>query len=248
MLRRAELKVIDIWNETFDTKTFRFAAPAQGLPAFLPGQFYALEVKSPDGTWIRRSYSIASSPRERAHFDLTIKFLEGGAATGVLFKHLNIGDVVRASGPFGEFVLDDTKPAIFIAGGVGVTPMMSMLRYLSEAADPVPVCLIYSNRAQNDIIYEKELREMERKHSNFEFHYSITRPNPELTAWTGRVGRFDAAAIREICKNMTDRIVYLCGPVPMMEEIGRLFITMGVPPEHIKTEAFVGVSPTWGQV
>lgn len=245
MLRRTELKVIDIWNETPDTKTFRFGAPAAGLPEFLPGQFYALEVKAPDGSWIRRSYSIASSPRERGFFELTIKFLNGGAATNVLFNHLNIGGTVRASGPFGEFVLNETKPAIFIAGGVGVTPMMSMLRYLSESTGPVAVCLIYSNRSQNDIIYEKELREMERKHSNFEFHYSITRPSVELTAWTGRVGRFDAAAIREICKNMTDRIVYLCGPVAMMEEVGKLLITIGVPAENIKTEAFVGVSPTF---
>lgn len=245
MLRRAELRVAKIWNETHDTKTFRIAAPAGGLPSFRPGQFYALEVMGPDGAWIRRSYSIASSPLETAHFDLTIKFLEGGAATGVLFQQIQEGGIVRATGPFGEFVLEEEKPAIFVAGGVGVTPMMSMLRFLAASPAPPPVCMLYSNRARRDIIYDRELAEIQQKHPVIQIYHSLTRPDAG-DGWTGRRGRFDAAAIRELCGNMTDRIAYLCGPVSMMEECGRELLNSGVPAANIRTEAFLGTSPTFG--
>lgn len=245
MLRRAELQIAEIIQETHDTKTFRVGAPPGGLPEFKPGQFYAFEVKNADGAWIRRSYSIASSPRETRFFDLTIKFLEGGAATGVLFKNARTGDTVRATGPFGEFILDESRPAIFVAGGVGITPIMSMLRYWSESVNPPNACLLYSNRERRDIIYEAELRDMAAKCRNFEFHYSLTRVK-DGDRWGGRVGRFDASVVNEICQNMTDRIIYLCGPVAMMEEMGRSFIDMGVKSTDIRVEAFLGTNPTFG--
>jgi ferredoxin-NADP reductase len=244
MLRRAELQVVDLWNETHDTRTFRLGAPPGGLPDFRPGQFYAVEVQAPDGSWVRRSYSIASAPAQREFFDLTIKFLEGGTATGVWFRDIKKGSRVRATGPFGEFILDESRPAIFVAGGVGVTPLMSMLRHIDAQSLALPVLLLYSNRTSADVIYERELRELRTRRPNISIHFSLTR-EPAGTAWTDRRGRFDASALRELCGSMTDRNVYLCGTMEMMESAGRAFVAMGFPGSQLRTEAFLGTSPTF---
>jgi ferredoxin-NADP reductase len=245
-LRRAELVVAEVLDESWDTKTFRLAAPPGGLPSFRAGQFFAIEVPGEDG-WVRRSYSISSSPRRRDSIDFTVKMLPGGSASRLLFQRLAAGDLVRASGPFGEFLLDETRPALFVAGGVGITPILSMLRYLVEGPSGPPACLLYSNRAGRDVLFEKELRALASARPGFCFHFTLTRPEPEDLAgrWSGRSGRFDAAAVRELCAGMSDRVAYLCGPLPMMEEIGRALLELGIAPERVRTEAFVGTSPTF---
>jgi len=247
MLRREELPIAGIVAESEDTKTFRLKAPESGLPPFQPGQFYALEVPGADGTWIRRSYSVASSPLERRWLDFTIKRVEGGVATTALFERLRPGDRLRATGPFGEFVLDPARPAIFVTGGVGVTPILSMLRYLDATSSPIPVCLLYANRTGADVLFEEELRAMAARRANFEFHFSLTRAtDADRTRWRGRTGRFDAATIQQICQGMSDRVAYLCGPISMMEESGKALLSLGVAAKDIRTEAFVGVSPRFG--
>lgn len=249
MLRRAGLTVAEILDETHDTKTFRIAAPSGGLPAFLPGQFYALEVCAADGTWIRRSYSISSAPGETQYFDLTIKFLEGGAATAVLFQQIKPGSEVRATGPFGEFTLDTTKPAILVGGGVGVTPLMGMLRHIVRERLFTPVVLLYSNRERRDVIFETELEGMGRNHPHLKISQTLTRGDgtdpsrPHAEPWRGSLGRFRAEDVRRACAALRDPIVYLCGPVPFMEELGREFIQSGIPPANVRTEAFLGTSP-----
>jgi ferredoxin-NADP reductase len=239
------VRLVKVWDETHDTKTFRFGAPPQGLPDFAPGQFYAVEIPTKEGGSVRRSYSVASSPLEREHFDLTVKFLEGGAGTSALFHHLAVGDAVRASGPFGEFTLDESAPAIFIAGGVGVTPIMSMLRTLDARRPGHRALLLYSNRERRDVVYEKELREIEARNPAFEFHYLLTREAGDVAEPWIRKGRLDSAFVGRVCAARLDHVAYLCGAVPMMEELGRALIAAGLTPSRIRTEAFLGTSPTF---
>lgn len=242
-LRRAEVVLAECWEETHDTRTFRFRAPASGLPPFRAGQFFALEVPNGAG-WIRRSYSVASSPLERGHFDLTIKRVEGGAATTALFDAMAVGMTARATGPFGEFTLDESRGALFVAGGVGVTPIMSMLRTLDATASRLPATLLYSNRTRDDVIFERELRAIALRRPNVRLHFALTRAG-RAGAFDGRIGRLDETAVRDLCAGAAGRTAYLCGPVPMMEEIGRTLLDLGFPPERIRTEAFVGVAPTF---
>jgi propane monooxygenase reductase subunit len=243
LLRRAVLRLSEMWDETHDTRTFRFEAPPGGLPNFRPGQFYAIEIPTKDGAWIRRSYSVASSPLETGGLDFTVKILEGGAGTTALFHHMKVGDSVRASGPFGEFTLEVGRPSIFVAGGVGVTPIMSMLRTLDATRSQLSACLLYSNRARRDVIFEKELRAIERRNPNFHFHYALTREAGEAEAWFSRA-RFGAAEVARICEGMEGRVGYLCGPDAMMEEAGRALLALGIPRADIRMEAFLGTGPT----
>lgn len=246
LLRRAEVRVLEIREETHDTRTFRFGAPPAGLPDFAAGQFVALEIPGRDGNWIRRSYSIASSPLERCHFDLTVKRVEGGAGTGALFDGVKVGDVLRASGPFGEFTLEPSKPAIFAAGGVGVTPIMSMLRALDAQGDPPRVLLLYSNRERRDVAFEAELRAMEARRPNFEFHFALTRDPGGFPGPRGHRGRFAPEFLLRAFETRRDHVAYLCGPMPFMETIGKLLLAAGFPPTSIRTEAFIGTSPDFG--
>ncbi len=246
MLRRAPLALSEVLDESHDTRTFRFSAPVSGLPRFQPGQFFALEVPGVEG-WIRRSYSVSSSPNERRHLDFTIKFLDGGAATSVLFRSMTVGNQARATGPFGEFVLDPSRPALFIAGGVGITPILSMLRFLDEQGSTLPIDLLFANRARRDLLFEPELRAMAARRPSLKLHFALSRPDSadRVGGWKEHIGRFDGAAIRRLCAGMSDRTAYLCGPIAMMEETGRALLELGIPPAQIRTEAFVGVSPTF---
>ena len=110
---------------------------ARHLPFdFLPGQFLQIEVEPEPGKRARRSYTIASSPTQRAYVELTVKREEQGAVSRHLHDTLIVGDLVRASGPFGSFTFTGTTAdsIVLIAGGVGITPMMSVLRYLTDTA------------------------------------------------------------------------------------------------------------------
>jgi len=88
---------------------------------------------------------------------------------------------------------------------------------------------------------------MAARRANFEFHFSVTRlTDADRTRWRGRTGRFDAATIQQICQGMSDRVAYLCGPISMMKESGKALLSLGVAAKDIRTEAFVGVRPTFG--
>jgi ferredoxin-NADP reductase len=244
VLRRAELEIAEIVQETADVRTFRLAAPPGGFPDFSPGQFLAVEVPTEAGA-VRRSYSIATSPRERRHVDLTVREVPGGAASAALFRAVRAGDRVRASGPFGEFTLVPGRPALFVAGGVGITPIQSMLRTLDAEGADLPVALLYSCRTSRDVIFEREIREMARRRPAWSVHLAITRPSTEDGGggWPGAIGRFDAGRLQTLCAGWTDRVAYLCGPLPMMEETGRALLALGFPAASIRTEAFLGTSP-----
>jgi ferredoxin-NADP reductase len=243
-LRRAELRLEAVWDESHDTKSFRFAAPLSGLPRFLAGQFYAVEIPTKDGGSVRRSYSIASSPLERGHFDLAVKYLEGGAGSAALFGHLKVGELVRVSGPFGEFTLEAGRPPLFVAGGVGITPILSMLRQLDAERSPLPVRLLFSNRERRDLIFERELRAMEGRHPNFRFRYALTRERGAVESWFLR-GRFDGAALALAIAGLDRPVAYLCGPNEMMEAAGKALLALGLPRADIRTEAFMGTGPAF---
>ncbi|MEQ8612739.1 MAG: FAD-binding oxidoreductase [Gammaproteobacteria bacterium] len=234
-----QLRVGRIFQETADVKTFRLMNPAGGfLPFdFLPGQFITVAVSN-NGSIDRRSYTIASSPTQRDYIEITVKLAPEGQVSGHLHTKVQEGDLLDLSGPSGSLVFTgrECKCILLIGGGVGITPLMSVLRYLTDRSWDGDIFLIYGCRSPADIIFREELDYLQRRHANL--HVVITVGQSEGTEWSGQKGHITKDLIVASVPDLPTRYIHICGPVPMMEATKQLLADLGVPTDRIKTEAF----------
>jgi ferredoxin-NADP reductase len=233
------LRVARIFQETPDVKTFRLMNPLGGvLPlAYLPGQFLTLTVLI-DGKPVRRAYTIASSPTQHDYVEVTVKHEEGGLVSGHLHDRVREGDLLDCSGPNGSLIFTgrECKCILLIGGGVGITPLMSVLRYLTDRAWSGDIYLLYGVHAPQDIIFREELEYLRRRHPNLRVVVIVS--HPEGTDWTGPTGRITKELIASSVPDLASRYVHLCGPVPLMEAVKKALAELGVPLGRVKTEAF----------
>ena len=241
-----QLRVGRIFQETPNVKTFRLMNPLGGvLPFdFLPGQFLTVTVPT-DGRPVKRSYTIASSPTQRDYAELTVKHEEGGVVSGFFHTHVNEGDLLQCSGPTGTFIFTgrECKCILLIGGGVGLTPLMSVLRYLLDRSWSGEIFLLYACRKPEDIIFREELELLRRRNPNLRVVVTVSRPGG--TDWKGPTGRITKELITQSVPDLASRYVHICGPVPMMEATKQTLLELGVPRERIKVEAF---GPAVGKV
>jgi ferredoxin-NADP reductase len=234
-----KLRVAQIFHETPDVKTFRMMNPLGGALPFdyLPGQFLTVIVQT-DGKPVKRSYTIASSPTQHDYVEITVKHKEGGEVSGFLHTGVREGDLLDLSAPSGSFTFTgrECKCILLIGGGVGITPLMSVLRYLTDRSWPGDIYLLYSCRTPQDIIFREELEYLQRRHPNLHVVIAISRP--EGTDWKGPTGRITKDLISQSVPDLASRYVHICGPVPLMEAVKKMLAELGVPKERIKTEAF----------
>ncbi len=155
------------------------------------------------------------------------------------FFALTPGDKVGIDGPHGRFFLAPAHPAILIAGGVGITPLKSMIEYATDLRLALPLTLIYSNRTPGEIAFKSELDALARKNPNLDIVYTITRLAP-AEAWDGRVGRIDANLLHDVSADPLDARYYVCGTASLVHATTDTLIALGVPPEHILQEQFRG--------
>ncbi|MBX9584268.1 MAG: 2Fe-2S iron-sulfur cluster binding domain-containing protein, partial [Gemmataceae bacterium] len=233
------LRVARVFQETPDVKTFRLMNPLGGVLPFtyLPGQF--LTVAAPtDGKPVKRGYTIASSPTQHDYAEITVKHAPGGVVSGYLHDRVKEGDLLDCSGPSGSFGFTgrECKCILLIGGGVGITPMMSVLRYLTDRAWAGDIYLLYSAHSPQDIIFREEIEYLRRRHPNF--RAVVTVSHPEGTDWAGQTGRLTKELITRSVPDLATRYVHICGPVPFMEAVKTELAALGVPTERIKTEAF----------
>ena len=237
------LRIEKIIGETPTVRTFRLRSPGGGtLPfTFLPGQFLNIAFGI-GGAWMNRSYSISSSPSQRDYLDLTVKREERGAVSRHIVDLLKIGDEVEAGGPVGKFTFTgaEAKSVVLIGAGVGVTPMMSIARYLTEQSWPGDIYFIYGCRAPADLIFGQEIAALELRNPKLHVAITMSKPTPE---WKGARGRITKEFLLAAVPDLPSRRVQLCGPPTMMDAIKVLLIEVGVAPENLKTEAFGAVKP-----
>jgi ferredoxin-NADP reductase/DMSO/TMAO reductase YedYZ heme-binding membrane subunit len=247
---KGDLRVIGMFHETSTVRTFRLA-PAEGGPipfAFRAGQFLNLMVDV-DGKKFGRSYTIASPPTRDAYIELTIKREENGQVSRFLHDMLMTGQTVAVSAPAGRFIFDpnqrasaagdgadDEKGVLLVAGGVGITPVMSILRDLTDRCWSGSIDLIFSVRTPADMIFADELRLLETRHPNLHVHLTITRDIP--ADWTGPRGRITADMLRTLVPDLSSRPAFVCGPDAMAQAARDELIKAGVPAERIMLESF----------
>jgi ferredoxin-NADP reductase len=236
------LRVARIFAEATDVKTFRFTPPDGGpLPfSYLPGQFLSLTLRpeSKDGKPVRRSYTIASSPTQRDYVEITVKHIEQGVVSGYLHDRVKEGDRLEVSAPFGSFTFmgQEADSIVLLGGGVGITPLMTVIRYLTDHGWPNDIFLLYSCRTSRDFIFREELEYLQRRYANLHVVASMTRAAG--TEWMGPTGRLTKELIAQNVPNIASRRVHLCGPPPMMEALQGILAELGVPKERVRTESF----------
>lgn len=243
---RGQLRVGNVIKETPTVKTIRLL-PASGeryLPfTYVPGQFLNVAFWIGGGR-MNRSYSISSSPHQREYLDISVRREPRGAVSRHIVDLLRKGDLIEAGGPVGKFTFtgEEADSIVLISGGVGITPMMSISRYLTEQSWPGDIYFIYGCRTPEDYIFAKEIAELERR--NPKLHVAVAMSRVEETDWKGQRGRITGEWLTETIPNLTSRRIHICGPIPMMDATKALLAELGVPKEQVKTEAFGAPKPS----
>ncbi len=226
----------DVIQETPDTKTYRIRPQAGGeVIPYKPGQFVQLHLTPTSEVKMSRSYSIASSPTTRDYIDLTIK-IQGTFPQ--FLKDLAPGHVFGLRGPLGHFYFDPaTQPHIVLLGaGVGVTPLMGMLRYATHLGLPNKISFLDANKTEEDTIYHKELVQHHAvANPNADIILSYTRLAPEH-AWSGERGRISWEMIERHVPEPKSKAYFICGPDQMNKDLKALLLEKGVPKELVKLE------------
>lgn len=238
-----QLRVAQVFDETPEVRTFRLVSPsAPRLPFdFLPGQYLNLTLEI-DGQKVRRSYTIASSPTRAGYCELTVKREAHGLASRYLHDVIRPGNLLDVRTPAGRFTFTgaEAESVVLIAGGVGITPLMAKIRYLTDLAWSGDIYLVYSARTVRDIVFRDEIDSLRRRHPNL--HVVITLTNEEQPNWSGERGRITPAMLTQAVPDISRRRVHMCGPTEMTDAMRQVLRGLGVPDESVFVESFASPS------
>jgi glycine betaine catabolism B len=234
------LKVADIIEETADTKTFRLVGEKPLLFSYRPGQFVTL-LLTIDGEDIERSYSISSSPSRPHVLELTVKRIPGGRVSNWLCDHVMLGEWLSIKGPAGKFSCFDcpSSKMLFVGAGSGITPLMSMSRWITDTSADVDVRFLASFKSPADIVFRKELELISARHACFRVAVTLTSTwNGRTESWTGLSGRFNKSMIHALVPDLDKRHVFLCGPEPFAVEVRTILQELGFDMAKLHNESF----------
>lgn len=227
-----KVALINKKSETDDIKTYQFK-PSQPV-RWQAGQFiqYQLPHQPVDDRGIERYFTIASAPFE-SYLQITTRLNKSqGSSFKLALDNLQIGDVIEASEPMGEFVIDNVQTSyVFIAGGIGITPFRSILLELSHLQQPINIALLYASRT-SDIAFEHELNKLAEEHPTFSVSYFIGEHQIQVADITN--------AVKKIGGSKTE--FYISGPKPMVGSFKQQLLDAGYEKRQIKTDYFPGYS------
>jgi ferredoxin-NADP reductase/DMSO/TMAO reductase YedYZ heme-binding membrane subunit len=235
-----ELRIARIFPETHDVKTFRLVAADGGPLPFqhIAGQYINLHLMI-DGRRVNRSYTIASPPTRGAYCEISVKCAANGYGSRHLHDTWREGALVKVSAPAGKFHFagDGAERIVLIAGGIGITPMMSVVRSLTDRGWKGEMYLLFSVRKVNDIVFRDELTYLQARFPNLHVHVTVSQ-DPDAT-WDGARGNLTREMIERCVPGLQRGPVMLCGPDPMMTAMRKLLVEIGVPDGEIHQEAFI---------
>lgn len=239
-----KLRLIKIVDEAKGTKTF-FWEPEKSI-SFIPGQFlyYTLpKLNYPDPRGTTRHFTISSSPTESNLVGLTTRIREESGYKKTL-DELPIGSLVDGEGPNGTFILNDNDlgPHVFIAGGIGITPFRSIIKYAIDKKLKTDMTLIYSNSIPEEIAFRNELVQWTKTYPNFKLFMTVTKPEESKEKWSSLTGRIDENLIKKLVPSayLLSSTFWLCGPPPMVDAMETVLPKLGIVNDHIRSEKFTG--------
>lgn len=239
------LLVSEIFDETPNVKTFRLLDPEGGkLPFnYLPGQFITVTI-NPKGVPVKRSYTIASSPTHRDYCEITVKHEEKGTVSHYMHTEVHVGELMQFTAPSGKFTFTEAhaESAVFIAGGVGVTPMMSAIRYLTDNSWKGEIYFFFLCKDESSIIFREEILYLQKRYPNFHVFFVLSQLKGEPR--DGFIsGHITKEIIAEHVPDIVTRMTHICGPPAMMDAVKKMLEELKVPKELVMVEIFAGPPP-----
>jgi len=236
-------RVIAVRQETKNVWTVTLAPPqGEQRYAYLPGQFQFITFHRGRGLpEEEHHWTISSSPTEKESVSSTIKELGDFTAT---IGQTRPGDTATIHAPFGRFsyvLHPDERDLVFVAGGIGITPLMGMLRHMRDTKAAVPVLLLYANKDEGEICFKKELATIEKgRYPKLKVVHCLSYP---AKGWKGETGRIDRERIERYCgTGIKEKAFYICGPPGLLEGTITTLRALGVPDcrMHIEIFSFLG--------
>ena len=220
-----------IHRDTHDTKTFCFALPEDATLDMLPGDHLYVHATI-DGKTVKRPYTPSSVPGATGYFDLTVKRYESGVVSKYLHDR-EVGDTVLMSGPNagGHWVDGMAKKVGFVAGGTGITPMISIIRWILAQSLGVELFLVFGNKTEADIIFRDEWEGNVREHATFHCYHVLEQPPPGWAQGTGRIT--EEILRRHLPPPNPDTVIFLCGPPLMVDALESTLRGIGYPEQSI---------------
>ena len=227
-----------IRQETQDVKSFFFRPEKPALFRFLPGQFITLELEI-NGESINRCYTISSTPTRPHTISITVKRQPNGIVSNWLHDHLKVGGKISVLGAAGEFscALTPANKYLFLSGGSGITPLMSMARAFHDLAEDADIAFVHSARTPADIIFRKELDLMQFNQPHFSAAYICEKLENEAN-WYMPTGYLNLEALKQIAPDFLQREVFTCGPAPYMTAVRTMLASAGFNMAQYHEESF----------
>ena len=209
-----KVKIKEVIRRNYNVKSFRLEIP--GILDFKAGQF--LLVKLQDDLQLKKYLSISSSPTEKCYLEFTKKLTESDFSKTL--DILKTGDQLAIQYPFGKFVLDESSPKIaFLSGGIGITPIRSICKYVVDKNLGQDIVLVYANRSVKDVVFKDDFDAMVKSYSRLRVAHVLCETEPGFKC---TVGRINAEVIRNEIPDYQERKFYLCGPPQMVEAMCKI--------------------------
>ncbi len=237
-LYNMQLTLIKQVPRSADVTSFYFKPPQ--AVNYDAGQYFRwliftepMDSRGPD-----RFFTISSSPTE-PDIMLTTKFYPKPSTFKQHLRDLKVGDTIEVNGPNGTFTLPEStdQPIVLVAGGIGVTPFRSMLKYVFDKKLDYKIHLIHAAKTSGELIFKDGFDEWMQALPNLKATYVIDQAEP---GWQGETGKLDAARIEQLAGSLDNKLVYLSGPEPMIEVFKDGLVASGASEEQIKTDYFPG--------
>jgi len=228
--------VSEVVPRTQQISSFRFPIKSDGV-VYSPGQFFFVTIKI-NGQNAIHHFSFSSSPTEKGYLEFT-KRITTHEFSQVLAA-LQPGDWANLRGPMGNFTLPSQKHKLaFLSGGIGITPIRSMLRFLADSQQTWDIVLLYGNSGYEEIAFRDELTELSAQNPGLRIEHVLS--DPELPpGWQGRRGHINTDLIRLTIPDFGDRFFYLSGPPKMVTSLEDQLSALEIPPEKIRRDSFTG--------
>lgn len=239
------LKIKEIERHNHDAVTIHFWHPFNEIIAYRPGQFLTVLIPSGDKK-LRRSYSLSSSSFTDISPAITVKRVKDGEVSSYLIDKAQVGDVLEVMEPMGQFCIEPdenlSRRLVMIGAGSGITPLISMIKSVLIVEGETTVLLIYGNRNEEQILFRKELEQLQEKYQHrLKIQYILSQPE---ISWQGDTGRINKDYLLNYLAGIPNKILknadyYLCGPAGMMEDAIIALDILHIHPDRIKKENFL---------
>ncbi len=229
--------IINKENESSLIASF-YLEPVDGktVPVFNSGQYISIMLDLPEEGTVVRNYSLSNHPNGK-YYRISVKREENGLVSNYLHDTLCQGDKIRVNPPYGSLCLKETdKPAVLVSGGVGITPMMSILQDAADQQLTRQIHFIHGTADRNTHAFKDDVVTLTTDNDNFNHHFFYSRDS--VRSADSKEGRMTMNSIKEIVGHKKDAEFYLCGPAQMMKYLYRELINWGVTPDNIVYEYF----------